>query len=84
MSLPRFWRLQDHHYGLTGRVCTHCGHTSLPPRDICPECHPPVYELDLLYERGEGLFSETRLEAQEHASYVLLVSDLADVPQSLT
>jgi uncharacterized OB-fold protein len=83
MGVPRFWRLQGHNYGLTGRVCTRCGHTSLPPRDICPECHPPVYELDLLYERGEVLFNETLVKDQEHISYVIFVPDLVDGPRHL-
>ena len=78
MGVPRFWRLQGHNYGLTGRVCAHCGHTSFFPRDICPECHPPVYELDLSYKRGEVLFSETLVKDREQVSCVILMPDLIE------
>lgn len=47
MSVPQFWRLKHQNYRLAGEVCTHCGNRIFPPRAVCPECHPPLYELTL-------------------------------------
>jgi len=46
-AIPRMWRNQRQRYTLTGQVCRRCGHLSLSPRAVCPQCHPAIVEADL-------------------------------------
>ena len=46
-SIPRIWRNQRQRYTLAGEVCRRCGHLSLSPHAVCPQCHPAVVEADL-------------------------------------
>jgi hypothetical protein len=50
-----------------------------PPRDVCPGCHPPAYELHLFFERGEAL----RM-CEENESYILLLPERVEVPREPT
>lgn len=55
MGIPRFWRLQDHNYRLTGQVCVRCGVHVLGSRIVCPHCHSPADWLSVPDEREEDL-----------------------------
>jgi len=47
MRVPQFWRLRQINYRLAGQVCPRCGCKIVPPRGVCPECHPSACELTL-------------------------------------
>ena len=67
MPIPRYWRLQNQRYRLTGEVCQTCGAKLFPPRDVCPECAQPAYEPFAFEGRGE-VYSYSLL-AQAPAGY---------------
>jgi len=64
-AIPRIWRNQRQRYTLTGQVCRRCGHLSLSPRAVCPQCHPAGVEADLWLPEIEP--------ASEPAPYAVLL-----------
>lgn len=88
MGSPQFWRLQQQMVRLTGGVCTRCGIKAFPPREVCPACHPAVYEArphGTLSERPEDEMSpilldwgtiHQRWEDVKSERYVWVVSSL--------
>jgi ribosomal protein L32 len=52
-AIPRIWRNQRQRYTLTGQVCRRCGHLSLSPHVVCPQCHPADVEEDLRLPEAE-------------------------------
>jgi uncharacterized protein len=38
MQIARHWRLKAQRYQLVGEICTKCGETIFPPREVCPRC----------------------------------------------
>lgn len=52
-SIPKNWRLQRQRYRLVGEVCTKCGATIFPPRDVCPECETVDQKEVTFSGRGE-------------------------------
>lgn len=38
---------------LVGSMCLQCGHTSLPPKPICPKCHKKDMKLQEMNGRGK-------------------------------
>lgn len=64
-AIPRIWRNQRQFYTLTGQICRRCGHLSLSPRAVCPQCHPAVVEADLWLPEIET--------ADEPVSYAVLL-----------
>lgn len=67
-AIPRIWRNQRQRYTLTGQVCRHCGHLSLSPRAVCPECYPADGESTLQLPTAEV--------SSEPIPYILLPIDL--------
>ena len=69
-GVPRYWRLQQHSYTLTGQVCTRCGTKRLSPRESCETCSPAAGEA-LAY----AIIHDARLaraDAGTDSTYVVL------------
>ena len=67
-AIPQIWKSQRQRYTLTGQVCRRCGHLSLSPRVVCPQCHPVDVEEDLRLTEAE--------RSGELLPYIMLPIDL--------
>ena len=74
MGIPQFWRLTSQNYKLVGEVCTRCGNAIFPPRDLCPECHRPAYDLPESEHRQAHL-SDTVFD--DSPGYIIYALDTA-------
>lgn len=42
MEIPRYWRTQNHRYGLKGETCPVCGSPMVSKRPKCIQCSQPA------------------------------------------
>lgn len=84
MNIPRHWRFQSQRYRLVGEVCNQCGAKLFPPRDVCPECSKPAYELYQFSGHGE-VYSYTTIHNaplgfEEFVPYTVALVKLEEGP----
>ena len=81
-TIPRIWREKKQRYRLEGSKCKKCGHTSFPPRKICPKCGSKELEIIKLPETGKILTYTIVRNAPvgftEFAPYAVGVIELED------
>jgi len=69
MDIPRYWRLREQRYHLTGTKCQSCGDLSFPPRKICPKCHSRKMN-DYSFQKRGVIYSFTTIyQATEQFEY---------------
>lgn len=84
MESPGYWRLQRQRHSLVGEICGRCGARLFPPRDVCPECQGPAYELYRFQGRGEVYSYSTVYQApegyEEYVPYTVALVRLEEGP----
>ncbi len=84
MESPGYWRFQRQRHGLGGEICGRCGARIFPPRDLCPKCQEPAYELYQFKGRGEVYSYATIYQApegyEEYVPYIVALVKLEEGP----
>ncbi len=65
MDIPRYWRLREQRYHLTGVKCLKCGNLSFPPKKVCPKCHSREMEKYTFGKKGTVYSFTTIYQATE-------------------
>ena len=65
MDIPRYWRLREQRYHLTGTKCLSCGELSFPPRKVCPKCQSREMEAYSFNKKGTVYSYTTIYQAAE-------------------
>jgi uncharacterized protein len=84
MTIPGNWRTRHQRYSLQAEVCTDCGGTIFPPRDVCPTCAQERQSWTSLSGRGEVYSYTTMFNApagfEAYAPYTMALVKLVEGP----
>ena len=80
MDIPRYWRLREQRYHLTGVKCLDCGNLIFPPKKVCPKCKSRNLEAYKFPKKGTVYSFTTIYQAveafEQNVPYVVAIIEL--------